>query len=62
MYKILRIFEFIKNYFVITTAPIGLTELGIKSEYLNGINNFKYNNLKFSIKILNPVKKPYFFY
>ena len=60
MLKILKIFYLIRNFFVISTAPIGLSSLGLKSNYLKGINNFNYNNLKFNIVILSPVKNPYF--
>lgn len=61
MYKIIKCLNFIKNYFFISSAPIGLTEIGLKMNYLDNVNNFNYNKINFYLDILYPVKTPYFF-
>lgn len=59
--QFLKIINFIKEFFCETQAPIGLTEIGLKFNYLDNVNNFNYENINFYLDILYPVQKPYFF-
>ena len=61
MFNFFKILENLKNYFFVSQAPIGLTAMGLKSNYLEKVNNFNYDNISFCLDILYPVQKPYFF-
>lgn len=50
----------LKDFFAIPQAPVGLSAMGIKMNYLDNINNFNYSTSRFCSKILSPVNTPYF--
>ena len=59
--KKFKIIDLIKELFCIKEAPIGLTSIGLKMDYLGTVNNFNRENISFYLDILYPVQKPYFF-
>ncbi len=59
--KLKRILYKVKQYFCIPQAPVGLSAMGIKSDYLENINTFNYGTGRFYSDLMSPVNEPYFF-
>lgn len=58
--KIKRVLYKVKRFFCIPQAPVGLSAMGIKSDYLENINTFNYSTGRFYNDLISPVNEPYF--
>lgn len=51
----------LKKIFCETQAPIGLSAMGLKRNYLEKINCFNYSTIRFYSELISPVQEPFYF-